>query len=161
MNIKKNISLIIGISLPILLILIIVAVVYIPRVFMKPVFNFLYVTGPSYSTYGKFYVVNGDLSEKAPKDDYERIKFEKIQLFKYDVESKESYEITFQDAREFSLKAANNSPDDFSIERRRVGSSFFSYSGSNYDLYLKKGSFSKRLKVKGGIYKEFLAWIIE
>lgn len=161
MNIKKNISLIIGISLPVLLILIIAASIYIPTIFMKPKFSFLYVTGSTYSTYGKFYVVDGILQEKTPEDDQEKIRFEKIELFKYDVGSKESYEITFQDAARLSLKASNNSPDDFTIERRRAGNSFFSYSGSGYDLYLRKGSFSKRLKVKGDSYKEFLAWIVE
>jgi len=161
MNIKKNISLVIGISLPILLVLVIIAVVYIPTLFMRSKFSFLYVTGPTYLNSQKFSVVNGALEERMPKDDNERTRFEKIELFKYDAESKESYEIAFQDAIGLSLKASNNSPDDYKIERRRAGSSFFSSLSSDYDIYLRKGSISKRLKVKGDTYKEFLAWIVE
>lgn len=43
--IKKNITLVIGISIPILMILFVAGSIYFPRLFIKPHFNFLYVSG--------------------------------------------------------------------------------------------------------------------
>ena len=41
--IKKNITLILGISIPILMILFVAGSIYLPGLFIKPHFNFLYV----------------------------------------------------------------------------------------------------------------------
>jgi hypothetical protein len=45
MNFKKNLSLIFAISIPVLMIIFVAAAIYIPQLFVKPQYNFLYLTG--------------------------------------------------------------------------------------------------------------------
>ena len=61
MDAKKNIPLILGLSIPILMILFVAGSIYLPGLFVQPKFNFLYAMGDDYY-YGRHYSVqNGRL----------------------------------------------------------------------------------------------------
>ncbi len=61
MDYKKNIPLIVGIAIPLVMIILVGASIYIPRLYVKPQTNFLYQTGGDYYTSREYVVDNGTL----------------------------------------------------------------------------------------------------
>lgn len=173
---KKNISLIIGLAIPILMILFVAGSIYLPGLFIKPEFDFLYVTGSGYtSTYGEQYTVaNGTLIQNKvnpPKDQdyYPPLRPEK--LFIYDADKNESLEVSFEEAKLFNLDVNAVSKDGFEIVRGGYDDGIFPlfFGGhSNYNArYLKGHGVSKKLNIPGmkayDYYDynfRFLGWII-
>ena len=103
--IKKNITLVLGISIPILMILFVAGSIYLPGLFIKPHFNFLYASGyDSYYYYNNGYqysVQNDKLIKneiKQPENqNYTPPRVEQ-KLYLYDVAKNESKEISFAQA---------------------------------------------------------------
>ena len=121
---KKNLPLIIGLALPILFIIIIAIVVYLPSNFVNPQHNFIYKE-QSYDSYRNDVVIVGDKVSLAPTnitekgivaDPYLQVKdYPKIYL--YDFSKNASYEISLEEAQKFSVAKGPSSPDGYSIER--------------------------------------------
>ncbi|MEK7161699.1 MAG: hypothetical protein AAB729_03350, partial [Patescibacteria group bacterium] len=62
---KKNIPLIIALCIPVLMVLVLAAVIYLPGLGKKPAHNFIYMTGDNYYNYGqsKYLVSDGYIRE--------------------------------------------------------------------------------------------------
>lgn len=170
MNSKKNISLIIGMAIPIFMIFLIAGSIYIPSLFAPaPRFNFLYVTEDSYGQNRQYVVENGTLVKyevKYPEHYVPRTP----RLFMHDVSANADKEISFEEAQKLKLDANVKSPDGYEVV---YGSSeygffplFFS-GGQDYNaMYLKGHNTSKKLELQssseGRYYyrdRRFLGWI--
>lgn len=171
MQIKKNIPLILGISIPILMILFVLGSIYLPGIFVHPKFNFLYVVGGNnYIDEWQYLVQNGELVKS--KINQSRNKsynppYVEAKLFVYDVLRNESREISFEEAQKLNFDSNIKSPDGFEIVYGSRGENalpFFYVSEIDYNSrYLKGHGVSKKINIQSseGFYYtfRFLGWI--
>lgn len=171
MESKKNISLIVGIAIPILMIFLVAISIYLPILFAPtPRFNFLYVTDDGYYPSYLYVVENGVLNKrevKHPEYPTPRV----ARLFLHDVSANESKEISFEETRKLKLDANAKSPDGYEVvygnTEYGVFPLFFS-DGYNYnDMYLKGHNASKKLNLQSSTddryycrnRARFLGWV--
>jgi hypothetical protein len=151
MNSKKNISLIFGIAIPILMILLVAVSIYLPALLAPaPRFNFLYVAGVDYNQSHQYVVENGVLNKYKYKDkDHSDNHPPGVgKLFVHDVSANESKEISFEDARKLKLDANAKSPDGYEVVCGGAEGLFpFDYSGYD-EMYLKGHHTSKKLNLQ-------------
>jgi len=179
MEIKKNLSLILGISIPLIMVLIIIISIYIPPFFAHPKYNFLYMTSARVYENAKIYtVINGKLEKRElVKDDAIPIDgkaatfvnadiIDTPHFFIYDIIKNESTEITFEQARVLILEPNVLSPDGFKVVQSEGNYNFFIFSSRNYDYYAKyiKGhGVSQKINSRFDYDNNFsfLGWIIK
>lgn len=171
MSSKKNISLIIGIAIPIVMILLTAVSIYLPSFFAPaPQFDFLYFVGGNYGRISEYGVENGVLVKYEVKysQDYTP---EAVRLFIHDVSRNTDQEVSFEEAQKLKLSARVMSPDGYKVVYggREYGffRIFFS-GGHNYNnMYLKGHNTSRKLEFEqsgsGRYYyhsRSFLGWIL-
>ena len=151
---KKNKVLFLGLSVPILMIIFVVASIYIPMLFIKPKYNFIY-TASSY--YGQQYVVR---DSKIVKDVYNAQNYSSYYdsadyqypvLYYYDVSKDESKEISFDETKTIELDSSKKSLDGFEISSSGSGGGFmpFMYNNTDYSsIYIKGNGVSKKLNLR-------------
>ena len=173
-TIKKNITLVIGVSIPILMILFVAGSIYLPGLFVQPKVNFLYTTGEDYYSYQYHYVVDSDkllkYDDVSPQNTNYNQPRSETKLFVYDVVKNENKSISFDDAQTLHLDANPQSPDGFEVVYGSRGDNFFPFfffSGTDYNSrYLKGHNVSRKINIQaGGPYYNayynfrFLGWI--
>lgn len=169
---KKNFTLIAGISIPILMVVVIALSIYLPSLFgVQPGFSFLYQSGGNY--YGKWdYIVsNGRLTreEIIRKNDldYYNPKVSDPKLYIYDVSKNASREISFEDAQNLQINSNILSPDGFELSYGSNGDGvfplFFGGSRDYNSRYLKGHGIAKKINLQyptGNSYDfSFIGWI--
>ena len=170
--IKKNISLVLGVSIPILMILFVAGSIYLPGLFIQPRFNFLYISGSDgyYYNNGQQYSVQNDRLVKNETKQLENQNYNQprgeAKLFIYDVVKNESEQISFEDGQKLNLDSSIKSPDGFEVVYGSRGDDFFPFffsSRTDYNTrYLKGHNVSKKLNVQlSESYYDFwfLGWI--
>lgn len=172
--IKKNITLILGMSIPALMILIVAGSVYLPSFFVKaPAVNFLYSVGDdNYYCDGvqQYIVQNSQLVKNIVKQsDTGNVVpvCTEPKIFIQDVVKNESKQISFEEAQKLNLDSNNISPDGFEVVYGSRGDGyfpFFFYSNPDYSTrYLKGHNISKKLNIQlnESYYYgfHFLGWI--
>lgn len=167
---KKNASLVIGISIPILMIIFVVTSIYLPGLFVKPQYDFLYVSGDdrySYDSY-RYSVEDGALVENQVSEKTIYNSYRKAKLYIYDAAKNESREISFEAARQLNLDPVKKSPDGFAVVYGSRSSGSLFYSSRDYDThYLVSGNASKKINLQlpasSGYYENFrfIGWIIK
>jgi len=171
-NKKQNISLIIGLAIPVAMILFIGIAINGPRWFNSvepPKYNFLYVTGEQ-GPYVVYTVEKGRLvvTENKPESAPETIQYP-VHFFVHDVVHNTNREIQIEDALSLRLDGSVRSPDGFTINTGRSRGWFiFGFGGYNGEQYLVKDSFSEKLDLEsdtGDNYYywnfRFLGWVID
>lgn len=170
--IKKNITLILGISIPILMILFVASSIYLPGLFIKPHFNFIYVSGDDYC-YGQqqYSIQNSKLVKNEIKQSENQNcnpPRSESKLYLYDVAKNEAKEISFVEAQNLNIDSNVKSPDGFEIVYGSRGDGFFPFlfwSERDYNTrYLSGHNVSKKLNLQlnGSSYYNnfrFLGWI--
>src|SRR5574343_41801 len=177
---KKNIKLIIGLSLPILLIAIVLISVIAQKMMFKPQFDFVYTVDPYcnynclyYSSYpwNSYKVVDGKIVKETaipktnpsnPSDKFEPL-YPKI--YKYSVKANTFSEISLEDAQKITLTDGGSAPDGTVVvgDDNRIGGGVLSeilvggYNSYKYSLYLKNGSISKKIFVRNGEQDNYYA----
>jgi hypothetical protein len=177
MDLKKNIPLIVGLAIPVIMVIVVAATIYLPRLANKPQYDFLYQTGGDYYTQSQYVVENGKLIkldipdeelEKVPP--YERARTKNVTLYRYDVQTNTNQALSLAEAEVLKLDPNNESPDGFSLTRGSYGGDIFALfgGGSQREWYLKsdKTSFEIDLKNTSDEYwfnngGTLLGWIIE
>lgn len=167
MQIKKNISLILGISIPILMIVFVAAAIYLPGFFIHPQYNFLYSTSSDYYGGQEITVENGKLVKvEVKRPDGQRIKGE-AKLFIYDVTSEQSREVSLGEAQSLEIDPYNKSQDGFEVVHGNSGDSFllFGHSSGDYcSRYLSGHNMSRKLELQLGSSSScgnfrFIGWV--
>lgn len=169
--IKKNITLIVGISIPILMILFVAASIYLPGFFIQPKYNFIYTSGDDYCYHNQYQysVQNGKLirNEITCPESQTYLPQRDTRLHVYNVAKNKSREISFEEAQNLNLDSNNLSPDGFEVTYGNHGGGFFPfffYSDTDYNnLYLKGHNVSKKLNLQlSGSYRNnfrFIGWV--
>ena len=177
MKAKPNISLIVGIAIPILMVIFVAVSIYVPGLFIKPTVNFLYVNGNNdsyscawvYETHGG--VVTRIEQPNSLKDPgYIRSDCEQ-ELYVYDVEKNESLPITFEEAQRLRLDESPISSDGFELVRGNSGGGDFLFlfdMGRDYNsVYLKGHNVSRKANIRPSgdveytyLNYQLLGWII-
>ena len=168
---KQNISLIIGLSIPLAMILFIAVAINGPRWFntVEPAkYDFLYTTGQD-NPYAIYSVENGRLTlqeQAVPEGASPTIQYP-LHFFVHDVSENSSREIKVEEAMQLALDGSIRSPDGFTIETgRRSGWFIFGYGRDYNSRYLIHDSFSEKLALEtsAGSYNyywnfRFLGWV--
>lgn len=182
---KKNFTLLLAFALPILLIIVVVITTYLPSLFIKTNYDFVYLTcseNGNYYMYNcgsylqkKYSVVNDaivvnkiDTTQEANKDFKDGVYSERI--FLHDTETNESREISLKDAQALKLSNLLTSPDGITVssDYDRVGGDFFLFGGySSYGHYLTKGKSKLRINLINDSTQnyynnnfQFLGWVL-
>jgi uncharacterized membrane protein YgcG len=177
---KKNIPLYIALAVPVLMILLVAAFIYLPGIGQKPKYNFLYMTGGnSYYAYGsqQYVVSNGHLVQNPkPYNQYDPTTQPgyvqpdslKPHFYVYDVSANTATEVTFdQAANNYALNSNNQSPDGYSLQQGNYSGGSFLFGGgggSDYSSWFLNGHNRSRklnLQLTGAGYDnfQFLGWI--
>jgi hypothetical protein len=175
---KKNLPLIIGLAIPVLMIVFVAAAIYIPSLFAHPQYSFVFSAGDTYSTnYGDHYsVVKNTIVKNTvpyPKDQNNAPypKSNPIGLFVYNAKTDSVSPITFEEAQKLTVDISSKSPDGYILDRGGNNNGIFEIFGSNRNYnewYLKKGVVSKKVYLTAqndrygynGYYDQFLGWVI-
>lgn len=163
---KKNLALIIALVLPILMLIFVIGLIYLPRTILHPHYNFLYATGVDYYWPSQYIVKNNQLIKQSPPQPNQVHSNEELYL--YDVRTDEITQINYATAEQFRLDPNPVAPDGFRIAHGAGDSSFFSlffFSSPSYNTrFLQNGDYSKRLKLKlvGQFYNNFhfIGWVL-
>jgi len=165
---KKNIPMIVALSIPVLMVILIAGSIYIPALFVeKPQFDFIYYTGWNHCQGYQFIVKNSKIIKKElepPKNDnyscHHRNNTES-KIFYYDVQENTTTEMVFEEAQKFRVDKRGKSPDGYKIVSGNRDFDFFFGGSSYYERYLKKGTYSRRIELDEKYYYGFrlLGWI--
>ena len=170
MSSKKNVSLIIGIAIPIFMIFLIAVSFYLPSLFAPaPQYNFLYVTEDSYGRGRQYGVENGVLVKYEVKYQ-EHYTPRAARLFIHDVSRNTDQEVSFEEAQKLKLDANVKSPDGYEVVYGSGEHGFFPFffsGGYDYNtMYLKGHNTSKKLELQSAnderyYYRNrrFLGWV--
>ncbi|MDB5204776.1 MAG: hypothetical protein JWP09_804 [Candidatus Taylorbacteria bacterium] len=152
----KHLPLIIGISLPVIFIIIISVVVFTPSLYIKPQHNFLYSTDDNnygYSaTYKNTYIAeNNQLSIHAlpvQLNGNYAYKEDSPTLYLYDVKTNSSHQITFDEAKKYTIDSGPSSQDGYTVKYEYNNDGIFGLFGSGHDgsgYFIEKGNGRREL----------------
>lgn len=168
---KQKIPLILALAIPVLMIFIVAAFIYIPGIGKKPKINFLYLTGDEYNDNFRYFVSGEKLVKQAkPEDVYQnKMTLMEQKFYFYDVVKNEAEEISFEKASSYNLDTSAKSSDgyEFTFGSSSGGGLFFSVSGDYSNYYLRGYNRSFKLNLKktsnpfGNYYYNvrFLGWV--
>ena len=142
-------------SVPLAIVCIIIALVYVPRLFAHPTYDFVYCEG--YSCEDRFSVdSNGKLIQN---DDSHEYSYRSYSLSYYDTERDSTQPLQLTDAEKYTLSASSKSPEDYSLHHAGSGGGFLFWGDYQNNWSLKKGFASKPLSLNGSDI-EFIGWVL-
>lgn len=160
-KLKQNIALTVGFAIPVIMVLVIAGVIYLPRWFnpvVSPQHDFIYAAGdgvvypvidrmypyPAYPMKGvwpkyTYRIVNGTLTRQEsgpvpPEYGQMPVVEDEPKFFVYHIASHTSVPLTFDEAAMYTLDQSAKSPDGYEVVRGNTGNSGFSpffYNGNN------------------------------
>ena len=169
MNLHKNASLIIGLTIPVLLCIAIIASIYIPRLSApQPEYSFLYSSNDHfYSTY-RYTVNQGKFVREKIQQDAEFIKNNnpiEPTFFVYNPVNDESTELSFEEAEKLNLNSNRESPDGYTLEQGGGEAFPFYFGNSNSNTWFLTGhntSYKVELRQLGQYPTiQFYGWIVK
>lgn len=144
-------------SVPIGIIAIIVAFLYVPRLFAHPGYDFIYCSG--YSCDNRFSVnPSGELTVSTENTRYS---FDESSLYYYDVERDASRPIHSDEASRYKLDATSKSPDGYTLKRSSGSSGFLFWSEYHRSWSLSKGVVSQPVTLSTGSDNRFIGWVVQ
>ncbi len=170
---KNNLPLYIALSVPVLMIVLVAAFIYLPAIGHKPEYNFLYTSGANfYYPYGgePQYQVSGNhlIQNSKPTTTPAGIIMPdniRPRLYVYDVDKNTTTEISFQQAQSYQLSSGNTSPDGYIIEQGNSsgnGGLLFGGVPEDYNSWFIKGhnrGQKLNLQLNGENNFQFLGWM--
>ena len=151
---KKNISLIVGILLPIIFIIVIAVILYLPQLAVNPTHDFIYTLEDRYGSdvgYNHTYDIEGDeiVLKKLSREGFESSRASvpiniintstdeseivAPDLYYYDVENHRSNQISLEEAKSYAVVPGPTSPDGYVIEYNSGNYGIFELFGSSRD----------------------------
>ena len=168
---EKRTTLIIGLAIPVVMMLFVAGSIYLPGLFVKPHFSFIYLAdyNGGYTPVGgrPHYEVNKDgkliFVDSTPEEKKQIAIYYKDNLgamrpptpssafYKYDVTTDSATKITLEEAQMLTLDGSAQSPDGFELVRGGGGGDFFPFfynnNGDYNARYLSGHNTSKRLNL--------------
>lgn len=144
-------------SVPIAIILVIVAFVYVPRLFANPTYDFIYCDG--YSCDRRYTIDSSNRISVPPGVDHRS--YSEATLRYYDVDRDASRPISMGEAAEYQLDPMSKSPDGYTLEHNSSGGGFLLWSDYSSSWSLSKGIISKPVSFGDSRYdKQFIGWVL-
>lgn len=170
---KKNFGLIVAFLLPLVLVAGVALSIYIPRMYVKTNYNFIYATCSENSSYyytydcknylqRRFTIVENILTvnevnyeelypnQKVVDPNYKNMN-SSARIFLHDIKNNESREISLEEAKKMKYDGLLTSPDGVTVTSNYTnsGSDFFPFGGSSssYGYFLSKGSGKSKLNL--------------
>ncbi len=162
---KKNASLIIALSVPVVMVILVALAIYIPGMFYAPTYDFVYSTS-DWNVYRLAVVREGKIVLEEPPYVDEKIPPSDPIIFRYDIETNTASEISLEEAEQLTLDGAQFSPDGYEITRGGNGGIFdiFGPNDSYNTWYIRGRSAGKRLNISNNndyYYNfRFVGWIL-
>lgn len=170
---KKNIPLYIALAVPVLMILLVAGMIYLPGLTKSPKYNFLYMSGSNSYYYGSReysvndgYLVHNELPTSTNPSYYNYGKTSQPKFYVYDVAKGVSEEVSFAEAQKYKMDSSNTSVDGYIIQQGNSGGGGFLFGGisGEYNSWFIKGHNRSRklnLKLNGPDYYnfQFLGWV--
>jgi len=175
---KKHVPMLVGVTVPLVLLIILAVAVYVPNFFVKPQYNFVYSTNSNVDYYYNYYyenlykVVDNKITYSPvslPANTGDRVTYKAPQLFLYDVKTHRVSEISFEAAQKLSLDGSTVSLDGYFMEYNYGHSGIFELFGSdsrNSGYYIGNGRASAPLvginaptTRSNGI--KFIGWVLK
>lgn len=185
---KQNLALVLAFGLPVLLVIGIAVSAYLPGMFVKTSYNFLYAScseGRDYYSHNcgfylekRYTVVNGKITVNPidPAQDSDGDKIPDFQegygarLFLHDTLKNESREVTLEEAQKLTVNGLLTSPDGINVTGATDrGANFFLFfdAGSSSGYYLTKGKARSKLNLihqdRDYYYQDnfrFIGWVL-
>lgn len=157
----------IGLSIPLILVLLIFFSIYIPKLRFHPQYNFIYsLNEKSYDPKCKaFLIKDGKLTEQIVASTCGD-----TTLYYYDIKQNTSQPVSYEQARQYTLDANPDSPDGYRVFKDNGGSGFFPlFYDNTQSIYLSGHGVSGRVNIpkkSPGNYQfyyafQFLGWVKE
>ena len=150
---KENITLIIGLSIPVVMVLFIAGAIYLPSLFVNvdpPKYSFMYMTNNNYGEYN-YSVKKNTLSRKKieRKNNAYSSQQRQARFFIHNIKTHKNKELSFEEAALVFLNSDIESPDGFKIENSHRSYGFFPfYSRRNYyTRYITKDNYAEKIKL--------------
>ena len=167
-NLKNKLPLFVGIGIPLLLILWVLLFVYfLPRLFVKPEYNFVYAAGYE-SNYVRV-VANKVQIDPCPyyPGSYQNcaLYLREMNFYLYDVKNDENISLSLDEVKNYQLDPSEKSPDDYKISFQKDSGDYFFFpffggGGVSRGPQLSKGAWSKQIELKNNYYDfQFLGWV--
>jgi hypothetical protein len=163
---KNSLPIILAVLIPIIMIILVSASIYVPRLYVRPAVDFLYSAQVDYCGYDPYGVENGKLVQlpDTRKAGYGSCTA-KVKFFIYNVIADKSEPITQEAAQGLSLDPDPRSPDGFEVMGSENNGDYFPFywsSGDYYSKYLKGKGISRKINLPddvSGYEFHFLGWI--
>jgi hypothetical protein len=174
-TLRENLPVIIAIGLPVLLVLCIALLTWLPSFGPKPGYDFLFIKDTSRSyyeqsscvVYSNYYEVkDGYLTKKPyittvfdkrevsePCYGYAQIKQkDSPDLFVYNTKEDVVFQITFEEASKFKTRGESISPDGFKVSKRMLNRGVFELfgGGNNEGVFISKKNFYIKTSISEG-----------
>lgn len=152
-------------SIPIAIITIAAAVIYVPRLMANPAHDFIYSVCEEYSCKNRYAVDSaGYITETPPESSEVRYGDGPVQLRYYDVSAEATHSLTLDEARRYRLDTSSKSPDGYTLIRESSGGNFLFWGGRDTGWYLRDGAKKKKIELSPNesYYSqniEFLGWV--
>ena len=144
---KEKIPILIGISLPIVLVFAFMIYLFLPSIMPGTEYDFIYAIRPNnYSFYTRnednfrYELINNEIVYTGDQDN------PSMELYFYDTKNNTSRRISLSEANELQIHNGPSSPDGYIVQYENKGSySLFYGSASDRGYYIKKGNRSRKL----------------
>ncbi len=165
---KKNWLVLVAFMLPVLLIFTVALGIYLPNLFVKTDYNFVYATctdtnyyygnyncssllSQKYSVFGSKILTNNDLVVTDPYNKQQNISFNS-RLFLHNTKTNESRELSLSEQQQLILdNSLYTSPDGVTLSKDSTGGEYFMFpfGGSSYTSgwFLSKGRNKKKMNL--------------
>lgn len=162
---KQKFPIILAVLIPIVMIVLVAASIYLPRLYVHPQTDFLYY---SESYYCDNYEVSKDKLVLLPSEhdgNYYDCREDPAELYIYEAATGKSRKISYETARTIPLDVNKVSPDGFEVTNSENDGSYvpFYWGGGDYDAkYLKGNGATFRIELPEGVSRydfNFLGWI--
>ncbi len=145
-------------AVPLTLMTILAAIVYLPRLLAHPSHDFIYTTCESYDCYNTIRVQDGAIvvSNSNPNKTPVTLRY-------YDVSEQAYRTLTPAEAQQYTLDSSSRSPDGYALEERSSSSGFLFWSDVESDQwFLENGLYKKPVHFGGtGYYNDItlVGWV--
>lgn len=149
-------------AIPVVVALLAAGAVYLPSVFAKPKYDFVYSICNDYRCDDTYTVDSGGhLAYEYRPGNYGN--GSRSTLWYYDAANDSTRSITLTEARKYQLNSSSKSPDGYSLSQANSNSGFLFWSDNDQGWYIKNGAKRKRIELpSGNSYSrdvQFIGWV--
>lgn len=141
-------------SVPVGVIAIIIAFLYVPRLFANPAYDFIYCEG--YSCESRYSV--GSHGRLIVSNETNRYSYNSDRLYYYDLERDATRPIQAADASGYLLDPTSKSPDGYLLQQNTNSGGFLFWGSYNRSWSLKKDFAAKPVTLEGRDIN-FIGWV--